>query len=146
MDIDNILLDLEILNQIKEGDKLAVTILPGKTKLSVDSSSYFSGISRKYNGYNREDSIKYIETLLTTIERSSTFIISGSHTDLAHKLTYAIKNALIGLENYKKTYINDSIISAKLVLIINKLTEIKGVLETNAPDLSLNEIEDLERA
>ena len=38
MEINYILLDLEILKQIKEDDKLGLIILPGEKKLFVDSS------------------------------------------------------------------------------------------------------------
>ena len=41
-DLDNILLDLEVIKQVGENDKLAVTVLPGNTKLSVDNPSLFS--------------------------------------------------------------------------------------------------------
>ena len=42
MDIANILLDLEIIKQIKENDKLGIIIVPGSKNLYVDTYSKIS--------------------------------------------------------------------------------------------------------
>ena len=144
MDINNILLDLEIIHQLQENDKLSVNILPGTTKLFVNSSGYFTGVTRWYKGYNREDSISYVEKLIETINKASCTIVSGSHNDLAERLNTGIMNGLKGLENLKKTYISDSIITAKLVLIMNKLNTILKYIESNFPDLAVSELDEIE--
>tara|TARA_B100000035_G_scaffold267373_2_gene240398 strand:- start:2962 stop:3441 length:480 start_codon:yes stop_codon:yes gene_type:complete len=148
MDINNILLNLEIIRQIKEGDKLAIDILPGSTKLFVDSSTLFSGPKRWYYGYNREDNIKFIEELIVIIEKTSEIIIDGNHNELANNLKNAIKNSINGLNNLKITYINDSITIAKLTLIINRLNKvicnlenIEVIIENNISMTLLNNIE-----
>ena len=142
MNIDNLLLDLEIINQIKENDKLAVDILPGKKTLIVDSSSYFSSISRKYKGYNRDDSIEYLDNLVDEITKSSNIINSGNHNDMAAILNKSIKSAIKGLTNLKNTYKNDSIIVAKIILLINKLNTITTTLEfSNITIDDINRIE-----
>ena len=66
MDINPLLLDLEVIQQVGEYDKLAVYLLPGNTKLFVDSNSYISSFSRWYYGFNREDVILYLERLKRT--------------------------------------------------------------------------------
>lgn len=146
MDINNILLDLEIIKQIKENEKLGIHIVTrksprvapwsprvacygglarrGNSKLFVDNSLYFSGIKRWYNGYNRECSIKYLEDSVVNIYNISDLIISGSYCEISINLKNAINNALPGLENLKNTYNNDSISVAKIILIINKLNKI----------------------
>tara|TARA_B100001094_G_C17757680_1_gene588858 strand:- start:42 stop:521 length:480 start_codon:yes stop_codon:yes gene_type:complete len=129
MDINNILLNLEIIRQINEGDKLAIDILPGSIKLFVHSNTLFSGPKRWYNGYNREDNIKFIEELIVIIEKTSEIIIDGNHNELANNLKNAIKNSITGLNNLKITYINDSITIAKLTLIINRLNKVISNLE-----------------
>jgi len=78
MDINDILLDLEVINQVKENDKLAVNIIPGKKTLIVDNYSYFSSIKRWYYKYNREDVISYLEELLMKIENASNIINNGN--------------------------------------------------------------------
>ncbi len=123
MDINSILLDLEIIKQIKESEKLAIHIVPGTSKLFVDNNVYLSGLKRWYNGYNREDSIKYLEDLVLNIDNISDLIISGSHSELSITLINSINNAIPGLDKLKNTYISDSISVAKIVLIINKLNK-----------------------
>ena len=130
MDINDILLDLEIIKQIQENDKLAVSVLPGKTRLFVHSKNIFSAFSRWYSGYNREDCITYLEKLVETIQKSSNIIIDGHHTDIAVILKRAISSSIIGFETLKETYRIDSIISAKLILIINSLKSIISNLES----------------
>lgn len=123
MDIDTILLDLEVLKQLNPNDKLAVNLLPGNTSLSVDTSSFFSKLTRKYNGYNRENSIKYLEELVDKIEKYTKFIVNSSHDDIRTNLKNAIIAANLGITNLQETYISDSIIVAKLTLILNKLKD-----------------------
>lgn len=123
MDIDTILLDLEVIKQINPNDKLAVDLLPGNKSLSIDTSYYFSTLSRKYNGYNRENSIKYLEELVDKIEKYTKFIINSSHEDIRNNLKNAIISANNGITNLQETYKNDSIIVAKLTLILNKLKD-----------------------
>jgi hypothetical protein len=144
MDINNILLNLEIIKQIKEGDKLAIHILPGTTKLFVDNSFLLSGLKRWYNGYNREDNIKFIEELITTVEKTSEIIIDGNHNELANNLKNAVKNSLKGLTNLKTTYINDSITIAKLTLIINRLNKVIDNLENIENNISMTILNNIE--
>ena len=129
MELNYILLDLEIVKQVKEDDKLGLIILPGEKKLFVDSSSRLSSITRWYNGHNRGDTITYLEDLTQKIEKFSDFVKNGNHNNLGNVLKKAINEALVGIENLKKTYNSDSITVAKLVLIVNKLTDVTLKLE-----------------
>ena len=124
MEIDSLLIDLEIIGQIYKGDKLAIAITMGNTKLFVDQGRWFNGIKRKYNGYNKEDSIKYIENLVIKIENCSKNIISGTHADMAGSIKNSITNAINGLNNLKLTYTTASEIVAKLTISVNKLTKV----------------------
>jgi hypothetical protein len=132
MDIDTILLDLEVLKQLNPNDKLAVNLLPGNTSLSVDANYFFSNIKRKYNGYNRENSIKYLEELVDKIEKYTKFIVNSSHDDIRNNLKNAIINANLGITNLQETYRDDSIIVAKLTLILNKLKDCIIVLNNES--------------
>jgi hypothetical protein len=120
MNIDSILLDLEVIRQLNENDKLAVISLIGSTRLAVDTSKYTSALTRYYYNYNRETTITYLENLTGTIEKTAEFLINGDHSEECETIYVALGNALKGLENLKITYINDSIIVAKLTLLINK--------------------------
>ena len=130
MDINPLLLDLEVIQQVGEYDKLAVDLLPGNTKLFVDSSSYISSFSRWYYGFNREDVILYLEKLIDNIEKTSNLIINGQHNDLSEILKLAIHKSFTGLNHLKNTYIKDSVIFAKIQLLTNKLKMIEKNLES----------------
>ncbi len=142
MDIDDILLDLEVINQVKEHDKLAINIIPGKKTLIVDNYSYFSSIKRWYYNYNRDDVIIYLEDLLIKIDNASSTINSGNHMEIGETLKNAINKSLSGLTNLKNTYNNDSLIVAKIILLNNKLTYISNNVLFNEVSFNImNEID-----
>ena len=116
MDINHLLLDLEVIKQLLENDKLAVITLPGSTKLSVHSANSISSVIRWYNNYNREDCINYLELLTNNIVKTSDFIISGQHNEEGETIKNAIDAALNGLINLRITYVKDSVITAKLYI------------------------------
>jgi len=146
MNLDENFLHLEVLSKIKEGDKISIKLIPGEKKMFVDQSSLSSSLTRWYNGYNREESVKFIEDLVSSIDNNSLYIINGNHIEEGEILINSIKKGLIGLENLKKTYVDDSIISSKINLIIDKLNSIiKNLLNFNTSTLNtINEIEELE--
>lgn len=146
MDINRILLDLEIIKQIGIDDKLAVSQEKGETKLYVQYSSYFLALKRWYCGYNRDETINYLEKLLDYIEKSSNFIINGNHIELGILLKKSINESLNGFNNLKNTYLNDSIINSKIILIENRLKNINQILDkfTESDIEALKEIENTE--
>ena len=140
MNIDNILFDLEVIKQINENDKLCVCLMPGKTTIMIESNSYLSSFTRYYNNYSRNSTIEYLNELNIQITNSTQVIIDGNHRELGNTLKEGIKHALSGLENLKKTYTGDSIITSKLVLIINHLNTISislnNFLNNNDTDIT----------
>ena len=145
MDINKILLDLEIIKQLEPDDKLAVSQEKGETKLYVHYSSYFLSIKRWYYGYNRDETILYLEKLIDIIEKSSNVIVNGQHIDLANLLKNSINSSIKGFNNLKNTYQNDSIINSKIILIENKLKTIYDLLEKFTSP-TLDELEEIEKA
>ena len=146
MNFKDILLNLEILGQIKDNDKISIQIIPGEKKMFVHHSNYLTSINRWYNNYNREDSIKFIEDITNNIELTSVYIINGNHLEDGETLITSIKKALAGLKCLKNTYLDDSIISSKLNLIIDKMNSIynnlNGLINNTAEainELSSNE-------
>ena len=129
MDIDNILVELEIIGQLKEHDKLAISVIPGDTKIFVSTYSWYSRIVRKYNGYGRDTCIKHIEILVDMVEKTSKTIIEGSLSDMCVTIKSSIANCNTGLKNLKDTYQDDSEIVAKLVILINRMEKILKLLE-----------------
>ena len=144
MNFKDILLDLEILSQIKENDKISIQIIPGEKKMFVDRKHYFTSLTRWYNNYNREDSIKFIERIINSLELASAFITNGNHIEDAENLMISIKKASVGLKNLKNTYTDDSIISSKLNLIIDKINNIYSNLNSliNNTAEAINELND----
>ena len=130
-DLDKIILDLQIIKQIKENDKLALIKELGTQTISVDSYNYLSSISRWYNGYNRINTIEYLENLTIKIENISNLLNEGSHIIMNKLLSKNLEDSKIGFENLKKTYETDSINYAKLNIIIEKLENIKQNLKLN---------------
>ena len=118
-DIDSILLDLKIISQIKENDKLVTS----KELLEIDNS-YFQSIKRYWNNDNRISSIEYIKnTVNRTLEFTDTtlndtqgenkniFIENNSH--ILQRFLVEMTNAIKGLDNLKLTYNTDiTVISA----------------------------------
>ena len=96
-EVSNIILDLEILKQVSENDKIGIILKEGSKTLCVDSASSFSMITRWYNGYNREDCIEYLETLVQKIETVDKFLIDGNHINTANLLNNTIKAAILPL-------------------------------------------------
>jgi hypothetical protein len=148
MDIDTLLLDLEIINQIDDNNKLSVNLTPGHKQLSVDSYYYLSSVIRWYYNLNRYDSIDYLEELAEKINKSALTIIDGNHCDIGITLKKSIRNSISGLEKLKKTYISDSIIVARLILIINKFNDSINILENLPVDnnMSLSMITNIENS
>ena len=118
-DIDSILLDLKIISQIKENDKLVTS----KELLEIDNS-YFQSIKRYWNNDNRISSIEYIKnTVNRTLEFTDT-TLNDTHTDnknifiennshILQRFLVEMTNAIKGLDNLKLTYNTDiTVISA----------------------------------
>ena len=129
-EVSNIILDLEILKQVSENDKIGIILKDGSKTLCVDSAWTLSMVSRWYNGYNREACVEYLETLIQKIETIDKFLVDGNHINTATLLNTTIKAAIPGIENLKNTYNNDSIIIAKLTIIINKLNQESILLDS----------------
>jgi hypothetical protein len=116
------LIDLEIISQLKETDKLA--IYRGKDNsliLIIDRNDYYNFIYRWYYNYNRNHCIKYIETLITQIEKEKIQIIENNNLDNLLELKTSLINSKIGFINLQITYSNDVINVAKIQLLLNRI-------------------------
>lgn len=138
MDIDNILIELEIIGQLKENDKLAISVIPGDTKIFVSPYSWYNRFIRKYNGYSRDASIKHVELLVDRVEKTSNTIINGSLIDMCITIKISIKKSIDGLKNLKITYIDDSEIVARLIILINRLEKTLALLEDFNDNININ--------
>ena len=124
MDINNLLLDLEILKQLKETDKLAITNIEDSKKLYVQRQAFYSPAVRWWYSQNRETMINYLEALVNKIENICKFIIEGNHDDEINKVGKTLRESLGGFNVLKKTYESDSLIVGRLIIIVNRLNVI----------------------
>merc|ERR1711907_457949 len=93
-DIDTILLNLKIISQIKENDKL----ITSNSMLEIDTT-YFQFAKRWFNNDGRHTTIEYIKSIVDST--------------LLQRFLLEMTNACKGLDNLKITYANDiSIVSA----------------------------------
>ena len=93
MDIDSLLIDLEVIGQLRGSDKLAVEMLPGSSRLYINSSSYSQSLRRWWTGSNRNICMDYVTTLVEkcskavdVIEEEKVFIKQISYCSLFRKL------------------------------------------------------------
>ena len=133
-DIDSILLDLKIISQIKENDKLVTS----KDLLEIDNS-YFQSIKRYWNNDNRFSSIEYIKDTVnrtldftdttlnnTNINDKNIFMENNSH--ILQRFLVEMTNAIKGLDNLKLTYNTDITITSAIDIYKEKLTmRIEGI-------------------
>ncbi len=139
MDIDRVLIDLNVISQLRDHDKLGVKYLPGKQELVIFSGkAWLQGAYRWYNGSNRNDVIEYLHTLVTRIEKHAE-LFSEPVTEKTKVLRLNLKThtntSLEGLMHLQTTYTNDKNMIAQLALIQEKLAECsKRILVENHPN------------
>jgi len=126
---DNILLNLKIISQIKEYEKLNTY----NDDLSIDQT-YFQYFTRKYYNNNRLNTINTIEEIvdealnitdntlnLDICSKTKSNVLDEEPSQLLHRFVLEMTNATRGLDNLKKTYKDDVSILSKLDLLIEKL-------------------------
>lgn len=140
--IDNAILNLKIISQLKEYDKLICK----KELLVIDKHSYLQCIDRWYNKENRDFTVKKIDDIvdqtfsiinkimniekknkntnleyIKTINNDEENYNKNNNSHLLQRLLIEITNARRGLNNLKITYNSDTLIKSRLDLIIDKL-------------------------
>ena len=134
MSSEMILLNLKIISQIKENEKLNINI----DQLSIDNSKC-QFFTRAYYGNSRENTTIMIENIINNALSSTDKILldAVSNDDvkddkrdeilredpsqLLHRYLLVMSNSIKGLENLKVTYKDDVSVKSKLDLIIEKI-------------------------
>ena len=134
IDIDKILedtlLNLKIISNIKENDKLNSL---GKI-VKINQPYMLQGLERWYNKESRDNTVEKLDSIvnnsfeLTEIilarekdENEDDKSLKENNNQIFQNLLYEMTNSLLGLENLKKTYKDDITISSKLDIIIKKM-------------------------
>ena len=142
MQLENILLNLKIIANIKEFDKISTAY----DTITIERNDILQGTRRKiYSGDSREKTIKTIESLINRLfeitdellEKEQTIQINqnGYYSKDTVKespfvdepiatflnITNQLSSSIRGLQNLKITYLNDVTTTSKLDLVIGKI-------------------------
>ncbi len=138
--IDYVFLNLKIISQLKDGQKLRVRKINDLDILDIDNRyiyKYFRGAygDNRDNtmsvikhiidlAYNISDEILYEETEESNQKKNkkSPFDSDDDNTILFRKLVSEMENSLEGLKRLKITYEDDISISSMLELLMGKIT------------------------
>lgn len=137
--IDNTILNLKIISKIKENDKLN----SNKDIIEINQPHILQGIERWYFNESRgvtieklnlicEDAFQITDELLENektnncnsvinMTNSKKINLNENNNQIFQSFIYEMTNSLLGLENLKKTYSNDILISSQLDLILKKM-------------------------
>lgn len=121
-------LTLTTLSKIEDGDKLGFKNYNDQTILIIDKWGYTSCITRKYNGYERNQSIKLLSEFINKLEKYVDMIIRGNLESDAKILISYIKPAINGLNILKNTYTNDSHIFSEISIFVSSLEQFESSL------------------
>lgn len=130
--IDSILLNLKMLSLVKANDKLYME----EGKMKIDTPKLTQSFLRWINDYSR---IKTMEDIENLINNTSNYVkINKSKSNRTEednrncqKILVEISKSLLGIQNLKITYYEDTFIQSKLEVISEKISEIKNDLSRN---------------
>jgi hypothetical protein len=128
--IDDNILNLKIISKIKPNDKL----LANNNLLEIDSPYILQSVNRWYNNESRSITIEKLNSILEGTFKITKILLENeknnkeddksleeNNSQIFQTLILEMRNSLVGLENLKKTYSEDILISSQLDLLINKL-------------------------
>ena len=130
-DIEDNILNLKIISQIKENDKL----FANQKIIQIDPPSVLQGVNRWYYNEGRHitlDKLTQIinESLLITekllevekLNKDRHRDLEEDNTQIFQNFIIHMTNSLLGLENLKKTYTEDIMITSQIDLLLKKIT------------------------
>ena len=131
--IDETILNLKILSNIKKNDKL----ITNTNILEIDSPNILQGINRWYYNENRELTLKKLNNICENTFKITDYILNNekdrnisneknilqyNNNEIFQLLIYEMTNSLNGLSNLKATYANDISISSQIEILKKKIT------------------------
>ena len=119
--VENTILNLKMISQIKPYDKLYME----EGLLKIDTPTLLQGIYRWYKDYNRESSADSLDQIVKNVveiteEILETQNITKEENVLCQQILIEINNACKGLSNLKITYKEDTFMSSRLDIIKDK--------------------------
>ena len=146
---EQMLLNLKIISELREYDKLIVT----EDVLQIDHYSIFQGVKRWQHGDSRESTMRKLEQLssdmFTYIDdsvkkesrkaRIKKEMFEPDVSQILQQFFHAITNAITGLEHLRITYKTDIIVRSRLTLMIEKLNgkieDLRKILRIDVSDI-----------
>lgn len=147
MHLNDVLINLKIIGQIKEFDKIRL-----EDHIEIDGPGYWRGMSRWWRGETRETTIiflnniicgeafRFIEEITLSDQNGQQYPNSCEpNRDLLQKFLLELKNVSKGLHNLKVTYVQDISFKSQLEIIIEniqfRLEKLRAYI--SGPDLKL---------
>ena len=129
--LEETLLNLKIISNIKENDKLNSL----GSIVKINQPYMLQGLERWYNKESRDNTVNKLDLIVNTSFNLTDIILlrkrneedendkslKENNNQIFQNLLYEMTNSLLGLENLKKTYKDDITISSKLDIIIKKM-------------------------
>lgn len=131
---DNLLINLNIISKIAPNDKIYIN---SEGYISIENNNILQGVVRFIFNNSRSKSInnlsnfyslvfKYVDELLQSkrYNHSSLMYIQNCenyNSNILSNLNNYIEKSLIGIQNLKKTYSSDVVITSKLDIIIDNI-------------------------
>jgi hypothetical protein len=120
--VENTLLNLKMMSQIKPYDKLYLD----DGLLKIDTPTLLQGIYRWYKDYSRTNTTNDLDIIIkNVIDITDNLLdkenITEEENTLCQQILIEINNACKGLSNLKITYKDDTFMSSKLDIIKEKL-------------------------
>tara|TARA_B100000123_G_C25731322_1_gene429436 strand:+ start:1311 stop:1781 length:471 start_codon:yes stop_codon:yes gene_type:complete len=131
-DIENNILNLKIISKISEGDKLSTS----ENIIKIDPPSILQGVNRWINSEGRGVTLKRLEEIVNdTLSITEKLLesernkkedldkaLDENNSQIFQKFIIEMTNSLLGLENLKKTYNEDIMITSQIDLLLKKIT------------------------
>ena len=127
--IENIILNLKMLSQIKHNDKLFTE----DSMFKIDSPKLSQGILRWFNEYSRQKTmddidilVKNTENYINTIFQNNSRTMDDNRT--CQNILVEITRAIEGIQNLKLTYNDDTFVQSRLEIVKEKFNVCKNNL------------------
>mmetsp|Transcript_12791 Transcript_12791/g.37547 ORF Transcript_12791/g.37547 Transcript_12791/m.37547 type:complete len:176 (+) Transcript_12791:1771-2298(+) len=124
---DQLYVDLSVLGQLAEGDKLAV--LPDGS-MSIEPPTRLQGVWRSIAGGSREETVTKVWSVVTVDLFEAVIVARRGGFDAfdSERLAEGVQSAIRGVEALMLTYAGDSVTCAKLTFLRSKLEHFANVL------------------
>lgn len=127
--IENIILNLKMLAQIRHNDKLFTE----NSMFKIDSPKLSQGILRWFNDYSRHKTMDDIDVLVRNTENYINTIFNNDSRTVddnrtCQNILVEITRAIEGIQNLKLTYNEDTFVQSRLEIVNEKFSVCKNNL------------------